>query len=171
MREFSVSLTKTLAKGLAPFPKNESQELGLRECFNLMPSPSGLVEHEAIRSTGWKGPIFNYLPIKDQNGILWYWYPIFNGGIVVGSTIPSAPTTGMYPVSVVPAPVWWVEIIDQAGMAWQMYPSIVTGLTFATDSQLPVGFGVKDMIWRGTTGEDWMIKFNSVTHQRISVKV
>ncbi len=171
MREFSVNLTKALTKGLAPFPKNESQELGLRECFNLMPSPSGLVEHEALRPTGWKAPIFNYLGIRDQNGVLWYWHPIFDGHIVVSTTVPTEPLTGMFPISVTNGPVWWVEIIDQFGAAWQMYPQITTGFTFATDSQLAVGFGIKDMIWRGTTGEDWRINFNSVTHERISVKV
>ncbi len=48
MREFELTLTKALLRGLRPFPEIAEEPTFLEECFNLMPSELGLRGHEPI---------------------------------------------------------------------------------------------------------------------------
>ncbi len=172
MREFQIPFIKPLLKGLQDFTANSLVDPQLIECHNLMPMETGLIGHETIYSTGIPKAYFNYLQIRQQAGQSWYWYPVFDGHILVGSDIPSEPSTGTDAVAlnVTPTP-YWVEILDENLVTWYLYPNDVDGFTRATDTKPPVGTGVQNLVWRGTTSEFWQIRFDSVSKTRYSVKV
>jgi hypothetical protein len=171
MREFQVDLSKALAKGLSPLDDREGSVLTLHECFNFIPDEVGLKPWEPVNPIGWRGAFFNYLPIRDQTGILWYWYPVFDGHILAGPDVPSEPSTGWLPVPVVGNPIEWVEIPDENGMIWKLYPDTADGFTRATDSTPLSGVGLDLLVWRGTTGETWTNYFETVTHTRYARRV
>lgn len=172
MREFEVSLTKALKRGLRAFPKNELDVQFLSECYNFMPSETGLIPHERIQGIAWSSAYFNYLEIKDQNGVSWFWYPAFDGHIFVGPDIPSEITTGLDAIPINNSPVpYWVNILDENSDIWRLYPDSATGETRAKDSDPGVGTGISNLRWVGTTTEVWENKFNSVDKYRYAVKV
>ena len=178
MREFEISLTKTLNRGLRPFPENPNNPLFLEECFNWMPSELALRPHEPLSPIGIsQGAFFNYLEIKDQNGISWYWYPVFDGHILAGSGIPSEPSTGLVAIPITPITIpYWVEILDESSVVWYLYPDSTSGFTRARDTVPPVGTGMENLLWRGTTSEWWRIRFSVAArfdnpdHTRYAVK-
>jgi hypothetical protein len=180
MREFTIDLSKALSKGLSPTETREGLILGLYECFNQVPDEVGLKPWVPISPIGMRlipteelPPVncFNYLPIRDQTGVLWYWYPVFDGHILAGSTIPSEPSTGLIPLSIVAQPVEWVEIFDELGNVWKLYPDVEAGFTRATDSTPLNGIGLQYLIWRGTTTELWTNRFDLESHTRFAQKV
>lgn len=172
MREFEISLTKNLSKGLRPFSKNALSTSFLFECHNFCPTETGLVSHETIYSIQWTSGYFNYLQIKDQLGVSWYWYPVFDGHILVSSSIPSEPTTGLDAIAVTPVTIpYWVNIVDENSAIWRLYPDSTTGETRAKDSNPAVGTGMSNLVWRGTTSENWYIKFDDATKTRYAVKI
>ena len=169
MREFEVNLSKSLAKGLRPFPRNELSGSFLYECYNFMPSETGLIPYETVRAIG---SYFNYLEIKDQLGVSWYWYPVFDGHILAGSSIPSEPSTGLDAVAITPTPTpYWVNVLDELGATWRLYPDSTTGETRAKDSDPSVGTGMNSLRWRGTTQEMWELAFRVSDHTRYAVRV
>ena len=172
MREFQVPFTKPLLKGLQDFAANSIVSPQLQECHNLMPMETGLVGHETIYSIGLTSAYFNYLEIRQQTGMSWYWYPIFDGHILVTDAIPNEPSTGADAVGLINIPIpYWVEILDENLATWYLYPNDGDGLTRATDTKPSVGTGVQNMLWRGTTSEFWQIRFDSVNKTRYSMKV
>lgn len=172
MREFQIPFAKSLSKGLQAFAANNIINPQLVECHNLMPLETGLVGHETIYSTGLPKAYFNYLEIREQSGISWYWYPIFDGHILATAIIPSEPTTGSDAVALINIPIpYWVEILDENLATWYLYPNPIDGFTRATDTKPLVGTGLQNMVWRGTTSEFWQIRFDTVTKTRYAVKV
>jgi hypothetical protein len=171
MREFTIDVSKTLPKGLSPIEDREGLIPGLHECWNFVPDEAGLKPWEPFLPTGWQGAYFNYLPIRDQTGVLWYWYPVFDGHILVDTDIPSEPSTQLVAISLVVNPVSWIDIPDENGAIWQLYPDTVDGFTRATDSTPLGGEGLQNIVWRGTTSELWTIRFDSVSHTRYAVKI
>jgi hypothetical protein len=171
MREFTIDVSKALPKGLAPFQDREGVALGLHECFNFVPDEIGLKAWEPLVPTGWKGAYFNYLEIRDQTGETWFWYPVFDGHILAGDMVPSEPTTGLVPLPVTTGPVEWLNIPDENDFLWKLYPDVADGFTRATDSTPLSGVGHDNIVWRGTTGELWTIRFDTVSHTRYAVKV
>ena len=172
MREFQIPFTKQLLKGLSAFPTGLSSSPQLSACYNLMPVEGGLNAHETIYGIGLAKSAFNYLEIKDQVRVSWYWYPVFDGHILVGGNIPSEPSTGYDVTPITPLVVpYWVEILDQALVTWYLYPDQSNGFTRARDTAPAIGTGMKNLIWRGTTGELWQIRYNSVLNTRHAVKV
>ena len=171
MREFQISFTKGLLKGLSAFPLGTKDNPQLHECYNLMPAEGGLTSHETIYGVGLTQSAFNYLEIKDQTRVSWYWYPVFDGHILAGGNVPSEPSTGYDALSITPLVIpYWVEILDQALVTWYLYPDNLTGFTRARDTAPPVGTGMKNLVWRGTTGEYWKISYNSITNTRHAEK-
>ena len=171
MREYQIPFTKQLTKGLQDFVNGTLGDPQLSVCYNLMPVEQGLLGHETIYSIGLTSAYFNYLQIRDQNGVSWYWYPVFDGHILAGSAVPSEPSTGYDAVAITPPTVpYWVEILDATNVVWYLYPDTVAGWTRARDTKPPVGTGMVDLVWRGTTGEFWKIKYNATTNTRYAVK-
>jgi hypothetical protein len=172
MREFQVDLTKALPRGLSPLEKREGALLGLHECFNFVPDEIGLKPWDPLIPTGMSGGgYFNYLPIRDQTGKLWYWYPVFDGHILAGDTIPNEPDTNLIAIPVVGDPVEWVNIPDENNFLWKLYPDPGEGFTRITDSTPLTGVGLELLVWRGTTLETWTNKFETVFHTRYAVRV
>jgi len=172
MREFEIDLTKFLVKGLRSYRNNAVINPSLLRCYNLMPSPTGLIPHERVYGIGWETAYFNYLEIKDQNGISWFWYPVFDGHILSGEEPPSEPTTGLDPIPITPDPIpYWINLRDEDQNVWRLYPDSTTGETRAKDSDPAVGTGMSNLIWRGTTTEVWTLKFSNETKTRYAIKV
>ena len=172
MREYQIPFTKSLLNGLQNFSANVINNPQLFECHNLMPIETGLVGHETIYSVGLTKAYFNYLEIRQQSGKSWYWYPVFDGHILVSDSIPNEPSTGADAVALINAPIpYWVEILDENLATWYLYPNDIDGFTRATDTKPAVGTGVQDMVWRGTTSEFWKIGFDNASKTRYAVKV
>ncbi len=172
MREFQIPFAKPLTKGLSAFSPNNSSDVQLFECHNLMPMESGLVGHETIYSIGLTKMYFNYLEIRQQTGQSWYWYPVFDGHILASDVIPNEPSTGADAVALINIPTpYWVEILDENLATWYLYPNTGDGFTRATDTKPSVGTGIQNLVWRGTTGEFWQVRFDSATKTRHAVKV
>ena len=172
MREFQIPFNKELLKGLQPYSVEEIKDPQLFECYNLMPVEGGLSGHETIYGIGLTKSVFNYLEIKDQVNVSWYWYPVFDGHILAGGNIPSEPSTGYEAIPITPLIVpYWVEVLDQALVTWYLYPDNLTGFTRARDTAPTIGTGMKNLTWKGTTGESWQIKYDSVLNTRHAVKV
>ncbi len=157
---------------MRPFPRNElAGGEFLSECFNFVPSETGLAPYARAYGLGWSN-YFNYLEIKDQLSVSWYWYPVFDGHILVGSTIPSEPTTGLDAVAITAVPTpYWLEIRDENSAIWFLYPDSTTGETRARDAAPAIGTGISNFLWRGTTMERWMLKFNNADKSRYSVRI
>ena len=171
MRGYQIPFIKQLANGLHSFATITLGNPQLLECYNLMPVEQGLRGHEVIHGIGLTSAYFNYLQIRDQTGVSWYWYPVFDGHILAGEIVPSEPSTGYDAVSLTPTPVpYWVEILDATNVIWYLYPDTVAGWTRARDTKPPVGTGMVDLLWRGTTGEFWKIKYDATTNTRYAVK-
>ena len=167
MREFQIPFLKPLVRGLQDFASGSISDPQLVECHNLMPMETGLISHETIYSIGLPKVYFNYLEIKQQSGKSWYWYPVFDGHILVGDAIPAEPSTGADAVALINIPIpYWVEILDEKLATWYLYPDSDSGFTRATNTQPSVGTGIRDLVWRGTTSEFWSIRFNSVDKTR-----
>lgn len=171
MREFTVDVSKALSKGLSPIQDREGLVLGLYDCFNFVPDEVGLKSWEPLTPIGWQGAFFNYLAIRDQTGALWYWYPVFDGHILSGDSIPSEPSTMLIAIPITEGPIEWIEIPDENGEIWKLYPDSTSGFTRATDSTLLNGIGIQNMVWRGTTTELWTNRFRSFDHTRYAQKV
>lgn len=172
MREFTIDLSKALSRGLTPFPGNELRGIGLYECYNQVPTENGLEDYKPLRATGCGASMFfHYLRILDQGGVPWYWYPVFDGHILSGDTIPSEPTTGLDPLSLINEDVQWVEILDENFQMWKMYPDQATGFTRVTDTTPLSGVGLESLVWRGTTTEWWTVRFDDASKTRYAVKV
>lgn len=172
MRQFQIPFTKGLLKGLSAFPAGLLTNPQLFECYNLMPAEGGLVAHETIYGVGLAKAAFNYLEIKDQVQVSWFWYPVFDGHILAGGNIPSEPSTGYDAIPITPAIVpYWVEILDQNLVTWYLYPDNLTGFTRARDTAPAIGTGMKNLVWRGTTGEYWRIRYNSTDNIRYAEKM
>ena len=172
MREFQVPFIKSTLKGLGEFFTNSLVNPQLIECHNLMPLETGLVGHETIYSIGLTKAYFNYLEIRQQSGKSWYWYPVFDGHILVSETIPSEPSAGADAVALINIPIpYWIEILDENLSTWYLYPNDGDGLTRATDTKPSAGTGIQNILWRGTTSEFWQVRFNSSDKTRYAVKV
>ena len=171
MREFTIDLSKALTKGLTPISNNEGAILGLHECFNFIVNEIGLTPWVPIAPTGWQAAYFNYVAIRDQTGVIWYWYPVFDGHILAGSDVPSEPSTGLLPIPVTNELIEWIEIPDENGEIWKLYPDPVDGFTRATDSTPLDGIGLQNMVWRGTTSELWTNMFRTFDHTRYAQKI
>ena len=172
MREFQIPFTKPLLKGLQDFSANGILNPQLFECHNLMPMETGLVGHETIYSIGLTRAYFNYLEIRQQSGKSWYWYPVFDGHILVGDTIPSEPSTGADAVALINIPTpYWVELLDENFLTWYLYPDDVSGFTRATDTKPAIGTGIQNLIWRGTTSEYWQLRFDNSSKTRYAIRV
>ena len=172
MREFQIPFSKELLKGLQPYSAEAINSPQLFECYNLMPVEGGLSGHETIYGIGLTKSAFNYLEIKDQTRVSWYWYPVFDGHILVGGNIPSEPSTGYDAIPITPLVIpYWVEVLDEALITWYLYPDQFSGFTRASDTPPAIGTGMKNLAWRGTTGELWQIRYNSALNARHSVKV
>lgn len=171
MREYQIPFVKQLSRGLQDFNTSETKDPQLFICYNLMPVEQGLQGHETIHGIGLTSAYFNYLQIKDQAAVSWYWYPVFDGHILAGSIVPSEPSTGYDAVAInTPVVPYWVEIPDVNGITWYLYPDTLAGWTRARDTKPPVGTGMANLVWRGTTGEFWKIKYDAVTNTRYAVK-
>ena len=172
MREFQIPFIAPLRKGLQDFGTNVIGNPKLFECHNLMPIETGLVGHETIYSIGMSKAYFNYLEIRQQSGKSWFWYPVFDGHLIVSEEIPSEPTTGADATALNNIPIpYWVEIKDEKLATWYLYPNDGDGFTRATDTKPAVGTGISNLVWRGTTSEFWTIRYNSVDNTRYAVKV
>lgn len=172
MRQFQIPFTKELLRGLRTFPAGLLTNPQLVECYNLMPAEDGLIAHETIYGIGLAKAAFNYLEIKDQTRVSWFWYPVFDGHILVAGNIPSEPSTGYDATAITPLTVpYWVEILDQDLVTWFLYPDSLTGFTRAKDTAPTIGTGMKNLVWRGTTGEYWRIRYNSITNTRHAEKM
>ncbi len=172
MREFQIPFIKPLLKGLQDFGVDSLINPKLFECHNLMPVESGLVGHETINSIGLTRAYFNYLEIRQQSGKSWYWYPVFDGRILVGDIIPQEPSTGADAIALNNIPIpYWVEILDENLTTWYLYPDEVSGLTRATNMRPTIGTGIQNLIWRGTTSEFWTVRYNSVDNTRYAVRM
>lgn len=171
MREYQIPFIKQLTSGLHNFATNTLSNPQLFECYNLMPVEQGLRGHETIYGIGLTSAYFNYLQIRDQAGVSWYWYPVFDGHILAGSVVPSEPSTGYDAVAITPTTVpYWVEVFDATNTTWYLYPDTVAGWTRARDTKPSIGTGMNDLLWRGTTGEFWRIRYDAVTNTRYAVK-
>ena len=172
MREFQIPFLKPLVKGLQNFEANSLSNPQLVECHNLMPMETGLTAHETIWSIGLTSAYFNYLEVRQQSGRSWFWYPVFDGHILAGDTIPSEPSTGLDAVPIIHIPTpYWVEILDETLATWYLYPDSVNGFTRAADTKPSVGTGITNLVWRGTTGEFWKIGFRTASKTRYAIRV
>jgi hypothetical protein len=171
VRESIIDLTRSLPKGLRAFDDKSRGDLMLDECFNFQTTESGLAEYSPLQAIGWQTAYFNYLSIRDQNGGLWYWYPVFDGHILVGTSVPTEPTTGLEAMPLVATPIEWVEILDENNEVWKLYPDASTGETRATDFTPLSGVGLANLVWRGTTSESWMLRFSNAELARYAVRV
>ncbi len=170
MREFELQLTKSLSKGLRPFPRNELVAQMLSECFNMMPAETGLVPHETVCGIGFTTVYFNYLRIKSQNGDTWFWYSLAAGVLTQASTAPSI--DGLDTIDLTPSIIpYWLTLKDELAGTWYLYPSNTLGYPLVSTTVPTTGTGRASFEFGGSTGQHWTYAVNSVTSSFYPVEV
>lgn len=82
---------------------------------------------------------FTYFTIKDQNGVVWYWYIASDNTLTFSATLPSS--LGKQAIAIVIATVpSWLEINNPTPALRYVYPSI-TGEATVSATQPAVGSG------------------------------
>lgn len=134
MQEYGVLFLKGLLKGLRPFKAGPLDEPMLYECWNLMPTETGLIGHDYLLPIGIPAVGFEYLGIYDQDGVIWYWTIHYDGELAVWDTLP---THLIYEViNVTPALIpWWWPVLDELDTIWYLYPNAVTGQPILSGTQ------------------------------------
>lgn len=126
MQEYGVYFQKGLLKGLRPFKAGPLDEPMLYECWNLMPTETGLLGHDTLLPIGIPAIGFEYLGIYDQNAVIWYWSVNYDGALSVWNRVP---THDVYEVkNITPTLIpWWIPVLDELDTIWYLYPNAVTG--------------------------------------------
>jgi hypothetical protein len=165
MQEYGVLFLKGLLKGLRPFRAGPLDEPMLYECWNLMPTETGLVGHDALVPIGIPSVGFDYLGIYDQNQTLWFWSPWYDGGIEIWDRIP---THEYYKINNVTPTVtpWWWPLEDELGGLWYLYPSITTGQPTLSNAQPTNGSSTltPEFAYRSIYFEYWQYRVNSTVY-------
>jgi hypothetical protein len=78
VREYGIDFEEGLRKGLRAFPNPVPGKEELIECYNLVPSPTGLVAHERIEDFDFSE--FTLTPDPKLTGLRAYWKLEENGG-------------------------------------------------------------------------------------------
>lgn len=149
MREFGITYQKGLIKGLRPFTRHPPNDPGLIECFNLMPHEDGLLPHEELenfseRNGGFDFLVASYFGLKDQNGVLWYWYVGRGLDLLVSSDVPNFDLSGFDAIdaslSTIP---YWIQVDAFNAITTQMYlyPDINNGFPLVSNTAPAVGSG------------------------------
>jgi len=134
LQEYGVLFLKGLLKGLRPFKAGPLSEPMLYECWNLMPTETGLVGHDTLLPIGIPAVGFEYLGIYDQNQVLWYWSIHYNGNLEIWNRIPTHLIYEVKNITPIITPWWW-PLEDQLGTLWYLYPNIVTGQPILSTAQ------------------------------------
>lgn len=82
---------------------------------------------------------FNYLAIKDQNAVVWYWYIASDNTLAVSSTIPTSLGKQAAAIIIAVTPSW-LEINNPTPALRYVYPTL-TGDPLAQAAQPAVGTG------------------------------
>lgn len=153
MQEYGVLFLKGLIKGLRPFKAGSLPDPMLYECWNLMPTETGLVGHDFLLPVGIPAVGFQYLGIYDQSQFLWYWSIFYDGNLEIWNHIPTHPFYEIKDVTPIITPWWW-PVEDELGTLWYLYPNIVTGQPILStvqpvngESTLPVGFKIQTIFF------------------------
>jgi hypothetical protein len=111
-----------------------------------------------------KGSIFaelSYLGIKDQTGVVWYWWLLADATIQTSLTPPNIPIKDN--VSLFDTIPWWVEIGSDNGPLRYAYPD-VAGDIIVDDIPPPIGFGVtvaETLTWFAYNGLGYTLKIDT----------
>jgi hypothetical protein len=130
MREFGISAPKNIFRGLRPFPNPLSGEEYLVECYNFEPTTQSLRAHEFLPGVGFAIPTVQYLGIKDQNDVVWYWIADINLGVLVFDSLPDLLSAGFALTSLLGLTIpYWLQVDAVDNLATQLYifPAPISG--------------------------------------------
>lgn len=83
---------------------------------------------------------FDYLGIKDQSGVTWYWWINRAGELDWSLTPPSIATRVAVDLALSPLP-YWFEVLDPEGNSRWIFPTSLTGEPDVMDTEPAVGTG------------------------------
>ena len=144
MREFGIPLPKSIMRGLRAFPTPMAGEEELLECHNLAPSEHGLRGHVALVAIGFTAPFMEYIGIRDQSGVIWYWSAGADLGTTFDTVVPSVSSMGFVATSVTPTTIpYWLQVdaIDVPATQLYIFPSELTGDILVNTVAPPIGTG------------------------------
>ena len=163
MQEYGVLFLKGLLKGLRPFRAGPLEDPMLYECWNLIPTETGLIGHDFLLEIGIPEISYEYIGIYDQSQVLWYWNISYDGTLYIWNRIP---TDEIYKVINATPDItpWWWPLEDETGGIWYLYPNVITGQPILSDvqptngeSDLEVGFHLRTIFF-----EFYEFKANSI---------
>lgn len=144
MREFGIPFSKGLLKGLRPFTTPHSGEEQLVECYNLIPSEFSLKGFEPLLPVGQTNPGLEYLRIKDQSDVIWYWFSGRNLDLVFFNALPTIIDFGFVGTDLTPVIIpYWLQVDATDSLATQIYiyPSDIDGTPFVDIVPPAIGTG------------------------------
>ena len=102
---------------------------------------------------------FNYVAVKDQNGVVWYWYIASDNTLAVSATVPSSlgKQAAAIVIAITPS---WLEINNPTPALRYVYPAL-TGDATVSSTQPTVGSGnVGSPTFIGIAGGSFKIALN-----------
>ena len=145
MREFGVIFEKQLWKGLRAYTTpRRNADLGLVECFNLMPSEGSLRGHDPVVDLGFAVPTVEFIAIKDQSGTIWYWLGGADLGAVFSTTSPNLSAYGYTALAVTPTSIpYWLQVdaIDAPATQMYIFPAEINGDLLVATTPPAIGSG------------------------------
>jgi hypothetical protein len=167
MREFASAFGKGLFRGLRAFPSPLRDAEELVECHNLAPSEHSLRGRDSLVPIGFSAPFVEYIGVRDQGGITWYWTTGPDLVINYDTTVPNATTLGYNVVALTPSttPYWLqVDAVDVPATQLYIFPSELTGDLLVNTVAPPVGAGYDvgaNFVFRSMSG--WRHRLMALT--------
>jgi len=153
LQEYGILFLKGLLKGLRPFAAGPLSEPMLSECWNLMPTETGLLGHDFLLPIGIPAVGFQYIGIYDQSQVLWYWSIHYDGNLLIWNRSPTHPIYEVINVTPIITPWWW-PLEDELGTLWYLYPNVVTGQPILSltapingESTVPIDFHLRSIFF------------------------
>jgi hypothetical protein len=163
VQEYGVLFLKGLLKGLRPFRAGALDEPMLYECWNLIPTETGLVGHDYLLPIGIPAVGFEYMGIYDQSQFLWFWSVGYDGNLEIWDRVPTHPFYEIKNITPELVP-WWAPLEDEIGSIWYLYPNIDTGQPILSTTQPLTGESSLETDWhiRSIFFEYWQYQVNSI---------
>lgn len=167
MREYGIPYIQNLYRGLRPFPNPQPGQEFLLDCYNLVPSELGLLAYEPLTAVGTPIPLVDYIKIKDQDGVVWYWLCSVGLDLTYQSAVPNLVPLGFNMNDITPATIpYWLQVDAVDDIVTQMYlfPSNIDGNPLIDIASPEVGTGydvTTGLTFRAPSGWKHVLKATS----------
>jgi hypothetical protein len=167
VQEYGSLYIQNLYRGLRPFPNPRPGQEFLLDCYNFVPSELGLTAYEPFIPIGTSAPLVDYIRVRDQGGVVWYWLCDLDLNLIIEPTLPNLIPLGFDVNDITPTTVpYWLQVDAVDSLSTQMYvfPSAIDGTPLIDTSSPAVGSGydvLEGLTFRAPSGWKHILKATS----------